>query len=361
MIDPTATPAIAVVIVARNAGGYLERVAESLERLTLKPRRVIVVDNASTDGAVDALAERHPDLEVLRPGRNLGFAAANNEAVRAAGDCEWVALLNPDAFPESGWLAALVEAAREHPDCAMIGSRLDRATAPGELDGSGDVYHVSGLAWRRDHRRPVREGSAAGEVFSACAAAAMYRRDAFLSVGGFDERFFCYFEDTDLAFRLRLQGHRCWYEPRSVVRHVGSGTAGVESDFTIYHSHRNLVWTYAKNMPGSLFWIYLPQHLLLNVLSVGWFSLRGQARPILAAKRDAVRGLRRALSDRRAIQAQRKVGSGELRALMSRGRGAYVTAATRAWASLRGQLESAPDESPVGLDAPVRSSGRRGH
>jgi GT2 family glycosyltransferase len=337
LTDANATPAIAVVVVARNAGGYLAEVAESLERLTLKPRRVIVVDNDSTDGSVDALAERHSDVDVLRPGRNIGFAAANNEAARAARECEWIALLNPDAFPEPGWLAALADAAREHPECAVIGSRLDRATAPGELDGSGDVYHVSGLAWRRDHRRPVREGSAAGEIFSACAAAAMYRRDAFLSAGGFDERFFCYFEDTDLAFRLRLQGHRCWYEPRSVVRHVGSGTAGVESDFTIYHSHRNLVWTYAKNMPSPLFWLYLPQHLLLNVLSVGWFSLRGQARPILAAKRDALRGLPHALRERRAIQARRKVRSSELRRLMSRGRGAYVTAASRAWASVRGQ------------------------
>ena len=326
-----------MVVVAHNSGGYLDEVAQSLARLTLKPRRVIVVDNASSDGAVDALAERHPEVEVLRPGRNLGFAAANNEGARAASDCEWIALLNPDAFPEPGWLEALAQAASEHPDYTMIASRLDRATAPGQLDGSGDVYHVSGLAWRRDHRRPVGEGSGAGEVFSVCAAAALYQRHAFLAAGGFDERFFCYFEDTDLAFRLRLQGHRCWYEPRSMVRHVGSGTADVESDFTIYHSHRNLVWTYVKNMPGRLFWIYLPQHLLLNVLAVGWFSLRGQARAILAAKRDALRELPRMLRDRRAIQAKRTVKTSELLRMMARGRGAYVTALSRARESLRGR------------------------
>ena len=330
-------PAIAVVVVAHNSGGYLEEVAESLAGLTLKPRRVIVVDNASSDGAVDALAERHPEVEVLHAGRNLGFAAANNQGARAASDCEWIALLNPDAFPEPRWLEALVQAAREHPGFAMIASRLDRATAPGELDGTGDVYHVSGLAWRRDHRRPVGEGSAAGEIFSVCAAAALYRREAFLSAGGFDERFFCYFEDTDLAFRLRLQGHRCWYEPRSVVRHIGSGTAGVESDFTIYHFHRYHVWTYVNSMPGRLFWIYLPQHLLLNVLSVGWFSLRGQARAILTAKRDAVRELPRILHDRRAIQARRRVKTTEVLSMMSRGRGAYVTAMSRARESLRGR------------------------
>jgi GT2 family glycosyltransferase len=323
-------------MVTLNPGAYLEENAAALARLTLKPRRVIVVDNGSTDGALEALSERYPDVEVVRTGRNLGFAAGNNEGVRRADGCEWVALLNVDAFPESDWLVELVAAARKRPDCSVIGSRLVRAGAPGELDGTGDVYHVSGLAWRRDYRVPVDQGARGGEVFSVCAAAAMYRRDTFLASGGFDERFFCYFEDTDLAFRLRLQGHRLWYEPRSVARHVGSGTAGVESDFTLYHSHRNLVWTYVKNMPGALFWIYLPQHLLLNLLSMGWFSIRGHARAILTAKRDALRELPRVVRDRRAIQAERRVENRELLRLMSRGRGAYVTAMGRARESLRG-------------------------
>jgi GT2 family glycosyltransferase len=310
---------------------------DALACQTLKPRRVILVDSDSSDGAVDAFAERHPEVEVLRPGRNVGFAAGNNVGARAAADCEWIALLNPDAFPEPAWLDELVGAARRHPDCSLIGSRLVLATSPDRLDGTGDVYHVSGLAWRRDHRRPVGEGAPAGEVFSVCAAAAMYRRDAFLSAGGFDERFFCYFEDTDLAFRLRLQGHRCWYEPDSVVHHVGSGTAGVESAFTLYHSHRNLVWTYVKNMPGILFWAYLPQHVLLNLLTVGWFSVRGQWRAILKAKRDALRGLPAMLRDRRALQDRRRVSNQELLQRMARGRGAYATALGRAKASVQGR------------------------
>jgi GT2 family glycosyltransferase len=335
LTDPYATPAIAVVVVALDAGHFLDEVAASLSRLTLKPRRVIVVDNGSSDGAVDAMAGRHPEVEVMRPGRNLGFAAANNLGVSAAPDCEWVALLNPDAFPEPDWLRCLAEAAREHPGCSVIGSRLVRARAPDQLDGTGDMYHVSGLAWRRDHRRPVADGAAAGEVFSVCAAAAMYRRDAFVSVGGFDESYFCYFEDTDLAFRLRLAGHGCWYEPRSVAQHVGSATSGAESDFTIYHSHRNLVWTYVKNMPGTLVWLYLPQHLLLNLISVAWFSLRGQRRAILGAKRDALRGLPHVVRERRSVQAGRRVDGREVRRLMSRGRSAYVTAMRRALASVR--------------------------
>ena len=80
-------------------------------------------------------------------------------------------------------------------------------------------------------------------------------------------------EDVDLGFRLRLAGHRCLYVPKSVVHHVGSGTTGGKnSDFSVYHGHRNLVWTYVKNMPGVLFWIFLPLHLAMNLVVLAVFA-----------------------------------------------------------------------------------------
>ena len=93
-----------------------------------------------------------------------------------------------------------------------------RAHDPHRVDGTGDCYHVSGLVWRRD--RGILAASAhneSGEIFSPCAAAALYRREAFLEIGGFDEDFFCYLEDVDLGFRLRLQGHRCRYVANATV------------------------------------------------------------------------------------------------------------------------------------------------
>jgi GT2 family glycosyltransferase len=162
----------------------------------------------------------------------------------------------------------------------------------------------------------------------------MYWRDDVVGLGGFDEDYFCYLEDVDLAFRLRLAGRRCLYVPNSVARHVGSATTGRESDFTIYHSHRNLVWTYVKNMPAPLVWLYLPQHVLVNLLAVLWYSLRGQSRPIVVSKRDALRGLGAALRKRRGVQRRRSVPPGELRHVMSHGSGAYRTAFVRARRSL---------------------------
>ncbi len=91
---------MAVVIVNLNGGELVRRTVTSLRAQTLAPARVIVVDNASTDGSADGLDDLYPGLELVRSEQNLGFAAANNLAVHRAGDCEWIALLNPDAFPE---------------------------------------------------------------------------------------------------------------------------------------------------------------------------------------------------------------------------------------------------------------------
>jgi GT2 family glycosyltransferase len=121
------------------------------------------------------------------------------------------------------------------------------------LDGAGDEYHVSGLAWRRFYNHLANGyGLKPEEVFGACAAAAMYRREDFLKIGGFDEDYFSYFEDVDLSFRLRLAGGRCLYVPDAIVHHVGSASTGKLSDFVVYYGHRNLVWTFFKDMPGTL-------------------------------------------------------------------------------------------------------------
>jgi GT2 family glycosyltransferase len=249
-------------------------------------------------------------------------------------DCEFVALLNPDAFPEPDWLERLVDAALAAPRHASFTSRLVLAADAGVLDGEGDSYGVNGFAWRRHHGLPVAAGDdARGEVFSACAAAALYRRDAFLATGAFDERFFTYLEDVDLGFRLRLRGAGCLYVPESVAHHVGSGLTGRTSDFSVYHAQRNLVWTFVKDMPGPLLWIYLPQHLLLNLAAIGWYVMQGQGGTILRAKLDALRGLRAVWVDRKRVQSLRTESPAALRREMVKGSRAFAAALGRASAS----------------------------
>lgn len=315
-----AQPGIAVLIVNYNGGKFLSRSLEALERQTMRDFRIIVVDNGSSDGSADGIDGRYANVALVRAGRNLGFAAGNNLALKHAAGAEWIALLNPDAFPEPEWLERMMRAASAWPGYSFFGSRMLLADAPQLLDGTGDVYHASGMAWRRDHGVPLERGAAeAGDIFGPCAAAALYARAAFDEAAGFDERYFCYHEDVDLAFRLRLLGHRCRYVPDAVVHHVSGGIAGRRSDFATYHGQRNLVWTYVKDMPGVLFWLFLPLHLLMNAAAVVVCAARGQFGVALRAKRDALRGLGTALAQRRAIQAARRAGVREILAAMSFG------------------------------------------
>ncbi len=323
-MSAAAAPRVAVVIVNYNGGAMLARCLDALGRQTFRDFHTVVVDNASADGSADGLEGRYPGVEVVRAGGNLGFAAGNNLGIRHARGAEWVALLNPDAYAAPDWLEMLMRAAQAA-EYDFFGCRMRLADHPDLLDGTADVYHVSGLAWRRDHGAPAAgEAAAPGEIFGPCAAAALYRRADIEAAGGFDEAYFCYFEDVDLAFRLRLAGLRCGYVPGAVVDHVSSGIAGRRSDFSTYHGHRNLVWTYFKDMPAPLFWLYLPMHLVANLLAIAVCAGRGQLGVILRAKRDALAGLPRVLRERRVVQARRRAGAGAVRAAMARGLGALA-------------------------------------
>lgn len=305
---------VTVVIVNWNGKQFLEQCITALMAQTIQPHEIILVDNASTDESVE-IVRQFPFVRLIEQNSNTGFARANNLAINAAStESKWIALLNPDAFAEPRWLEALLIATENNPAFDMFASKLVNASNPEIMDGAGDAYHISGLVWRMWHRASVTTApESEREVFSPCAAAALYRHSALREIGGFDEDYFCYVEDVDLGFRLRLAGHRCLYVPQSVAHHVGSGTTGGQhSDFSVYHGHRNLVWTFVKDMPGILFWLLLPLHVLLNLVSIIWFTITGQGIVIWRAKRDAMLGLPKMWRKRQQIQKVRVSSIGEV-------------------------------------------------
>lgn len=311
---------IAVIIVNYNGGEMLARCLAAVSAQTVRPARVLVLDNGSCDGSIDGCRVESPWAEYCLLNANLGFARANNLGVKMADDCEWVALLNPDAFPEPTWIEAFQRGAKQFPDADAFASCMVSATRPDVADGAGDAYRVDGLAWPRFKGEPTwRMPQQPEEVFAACAGASFYRRRAFVAAGGFCERYFCYYEDVDLGFRLRLRGGRCLYLPGAVVRHIGSAITGAASEFSTYHVHRNFVWTYFRNMPAPYVWWYLPAHVAANLASVVVFIRKGHGRTILRAKCDALRGLWRTLCERQEIQRQRRVPPLAVVARMNRG------------------------------------------
>lgn len=307
------TSGVSLVIVNFNAGDALLRCLEAVTLQTLPPTRLILVDNASTDGSAkkaSAFLASNAALagisESVRNNKNLGFAAANNASI-ARCNTEFIALLNPDAIPQPDWLEKLVAAANRHPQAASFGSLQMRDIAEGIIDGLGDVYHFSGACWRKRHGRKLRPSDLVeGEIFSPCAAAALYRRSALIEVGGFDKDFFCYMEDIDLGFRLRLMGYAAVFLPQAVVEHASENR---RSDFAVYHGHRNIVWCFLKNMPATLLLAFAILHLLQTLCAFFVCALRGQAYVFIRAKIDACRHLPKMLVKRRLLQSKRRIST----------------------------------------------------
>ena len=167
------SPLVSIVISSWNSAQYLPRCLDSLSLQTFQDFEVIIVDNGSSDQGTDGLEQNFSrlDLRVERLSSNRGFAVANNIGARLARG-KWLALLNADAFPNPDWLEKMLDAAQRCPEFSFFSSRQIQFNQPDILDGSGDEYHISGLAWRRYYNYPAHEyGLTEDEIFSACAAA----------------------------------------------------------------------------------------------------------------------------------------------------------------------------------------------
>ncbi len=318
-----AAPEITVVVVNYNSGDYLKGCLASLARQTHLNFETIVIDNASTDGSLERIAEKPHRLTILKQTDNLGFARANNLAA-AAGKGEWLALLNPDAEAEPQWLEAMMRAVAARPTHRMIASLQLNLHDPAKLDGAGDNYLAYGYAWRGGFGHPAASAPAAGECFGPCGAAALYPRALFLDAGGFDERYFCYHEDVDIAFRLRLFGERCQFVPEARVRHAGSAITGRTSRFAVFHGVRNGVWTYFKNMPGVWLILTLPVWLVGAVLLLIRGAFRGAFMATFEGFVAAFVGLGPALKARRELRARRRTAPGALSAAFTWNPFAYL-------------------------------------
>lgn len=289
-----------MIIVNYNGGDYLPRVVAALNAQTLSNFEAFIIDNGSVDGSIAALPALDERFTIIEAGKNLGFAAGNNlAAVQARAD--WIVALNPDAFAMPDWLAAFHRAISRNPFVTMLGSMQITADHPDTFDGTGDELSIFGVAYRASYGKPVQTYTEDFPIFGPCAAAAAYRRDDFEAVGGFDERFFCYHEDVDLALKMRRMGGRAVQVHDAVVHHVGSGITGTASDFAVYHGTRNRIWTWFASMPTGLMLVLLPLHIGANLAYLFWSALRpGRFPPTWRGIRHAIKGLPSIIQARRA-------------------------------------------------------------
>lgn len=287
-------PQFSIIIVTYNSRDWIEPCLAALSTQSFQDFEVIIVDNASTDGTQRTLSmTKQPEFDFVENDENEGFAAACNQGTSRA-KSDWLIFLNPDTVADPDWLLEIIEGQSRHPQAAAFASTQLNLEDPRILDGAGDVYSLYGIAWRGAKGAPVQTLPEEGECFSPCGAAMTIRSDLFRALGGFNEQFFCYYEDVDLGFRLRLMGHYCIFLPEARVKHHGGASSElsdeVPGEFSIYYGVRNRFWTYIGNMPLGLLILTMPAHIIITALQV--FSARktGHVRIMLSALKAALVG-----------------------------------------------------------------------
>lgn len=301
-------PFFSIIILCWKSNQFIFACLESLINQTDQDFEILLVDNGSPDPIENLDLTKYSELQIrlFKLKTNVGFAAGNNHAAEFARG-KFLILLNADAFPDPDWIKNVRGGIKKYSNC-FFASHLIMANHPERHDGKGDAYHFSGLVWRKSYNTLIsKEFETEHEVFSACGAAAIYPREAFEKVKGFDPDYFSYLEDVDLGFRLRLIGYKCIFLPHAVVKHVGSGSTGAKSDFSAYYGHRNLVWTFIKDMPGIFLWLLLPFHISVNLAQILVYVLRGQGKITVQAKLDAIKDLPKVIEKRRHVQQTRTV------------------------------------------------------
>ena len=297
---------ITVIVVNWNGKRHIEKCIRGLVQQTLEDFSIILVDNGSKDGSLELISKKYPDIKTIALNRNVGFAAANNIALKNI-KSEYVALLNNDAFPHPQWLEKLKDAIKENPEAGSVASKMLLYSNNELIDRAGDSYTIAGAGQLRGRGASSGNYHSREFVFGACAGAALYKTALFQDIGGFDEDFFILYEDVDLSFRSQLAGYRCIYNPEAIVYHVCSGSIGEDTHTSVYYGHRNLEWVYIKNMPDSLIKRTIVPHLIYTVAAGIYFIVRGRGGDYLRAKCHALKDIRSAMFKRSIIQGNKKV------------------------------------------------------
>ncbi|MCR5268575.1 MAG: glycosyltransferase family 2 protein [Lachnospiraceae bacterium] len=273
---------VTVIIPNYNGDAYIENCLKSLTEQTFKDMEILIVDNASTDNSADFIAEHYPEIELVRLSENFGFSRAVNEGIRRV-KSEYLILLNNDTVCDPHFVEELVRTIGKDPKIFSVASKMLQMFSPDRIDGAGDLYCALGWAFARGKDRSKKRYEKECRVFSACAGAAIYRRDLFEQIGYFDEFHFTYLEDVDVGYRARIMGYVNAYTPRAIVYHAGSGATGSRyNPFKVRIAARNSWYVIYKNMPTLQILLNLPFFLIGFGIKALFFICKGYGREYLS-------------------------------------------------------------------------------
>ncbi len=275
---------MAIVILNWNGKHFLERFLPILLARTLSPAaRVVIADNASSDGSLEFLREKYPTLQVLAFDKNYGFTGGYNKALRQVGAAYYV-LLNSDVEVGEGWLEPLLEAMEENPQMGACMPKMLSLAHPRQFEyagACGGFIDRLGFPFCRGRilsRIEEDHGQYDAEVpvFWASGACLMVRSEVYHRLGGLDEAFFAHMEEIDFCWRLQLNGYQVWCIPRAVVWHVGGGTLPNNSPRKLFFNYRNNLYMLYKNLPRKRCVTLLALRLGIDCLSGVVYLLQGK-------------------------------------------------------------------------------------
>jgi GT2 family glycosyltransferase len=310
--------AASVIIPTWNGRHHLKVCLDSLRDQQFSDFEVIVVDNGSTDGSQSFIREFYPEVVLIELGNNRGFTGACNAGYGLAKG-EIIVLLNNDTEADPGWLAAIIEAFKNHPGVGIVASKILLFDRRDHFHAAGDYYRLDGIpgnrgVWKQDQGQYDEEGP----IFSACGAASAYRRSLIDSIGFLDESFYFSCEDVDISWRAHLAGWQVRYIPSAIVYHKLKATGG--STTSSYYDGRNFLYLIWKNYPTSLLRLHWSAILRAQCL-IAWRAFRSwrgaAARARLRGQLAGLMGIFRMLPQRRMVQASRRVDDESLMAILS--------------------------------------------
>lgn len=246
-----------VLIVVLNFNGWKETIPciESILAQSYKKFHILLIDNGSKDQSLSKLKRfnNHEGITFHKEPVNLGFAGGVNVGIRKAIDegYEYVTLLNNDATLEKDWLAILIRTLKKTGASVATGLLLESKGK--EIESTGDSYSKYGLPFPRQRGDKTENANDSEFVFGGTAGASVYTTELFKDIGLFDEKFFAYFEDTDISYRTQLAGHTAYYEKSAVAYHDHGTTSSKMPGFTVYQTFKNLPVFLWKDVPLQLF------------------------------------------------------------------------------------------------------------
>lgn len=280
-------PTVTILIPNYNGKKWLKQLLPTLERSTYPNKEILIVNNGSTDDSGEFLQKNYPQIRVIEIKKNRGYAGANNLGVKKAKG-KYVLLLNNDTQVTPGFLQPLVEKMENDKTIGAVQPQIRQMIDKKKIDSIGSFFTFTGFLYHYGYFQPHKFKKYQKElsVYSIKGACLLMKKKDYLDLGGIDESFVTYVEESDLCHRILLSGKKIIYTPKGVIYHYGGGDMHImtKSEVVIFRSFRNRFVSYIKNLSLKKLLLVLPVHFLLCEMLIFMNLFRGQFKKGIAAQ-----------------------------------------------------------------------------